>query len=278
MYSRSRVVKVTTATLCVLLMRLILARLAAQLRAPAAERMPVGVRGNHRLLHARQELLRLGQRQPQRRDIAKVAGRPDLHGVDTWSGAIRLGFGQPQNPPHPRSPGRQRPNRSYRLRPHPQLSGHSRRFTKKRVGSPGRCNRNQETRFKRGNGLYREILALFAFGLQRDEPLRCATPTRPCFAGRTAVFYGRTRPLADRLCRFPAHRNWSTLSGITLPTISASDIPRAWARAVTSSMKLRFSPSVFSSIRTVARWTTSRRATTPRPSRDFRNLSRSTPA
>src|SRR5271166_1148031 len=68
---------------------------------------------------------------------------------------------------------------------------------------------NSEEAFKRGNGLYREILALFAFGLQRDEPLRCATPTRPCFAGRTAVFYGRTRPLADRLCRFPAHRNWS---------------------------------------------------------------------
>src|SRR5271166_1616526 len=26
---------------------------------------------------------------------------------------------QPQNPPHPRSPGRQWPNGSYRLRPHP---------------------------------------------------------------------------------------------------------------------------------------------------------------
>src|SRR5271166_1743575 len=35
----------------------------------------------------------LGQRQPQMRDIAKVAGRPDLHDVDTRSGAIRLGFG-----------------------------------------------------------------------------------------------------------------------------------------------------------------------------------------
>src|SRR5271157_4829779 len=41
--------------------------------------MLVGLRGDHRLLHARQELLRLGQRQPQMRDIAKVAGRPDLH-------------------------------------------------------------------------------------------------------------------------------------------------------------------------------------------------------
>src|SRR5208283_2310874 len=81
--------------------------------------MPVGLRGDHRLLHARQKLLRLGQRQPQMRDIAKVAGRPDLHDVDTRSGAISLRFDQPQNPPHPRSPGRQRPNGSYRLRPHP---------------------------------------------------------------------------------------------------------------------------------------------------------------
>src|SRR5271166_1547711 len=143
------------------------------------------------------------------RDIAKVAGRPDLHDVDIWSGAIRLGFGQPQNPPHPLSPGRQRPNRSYRLRPHPPLSGHSRRFTKKRVGSTSRCNRKQEARFKRSDGLYREILALFAFGLQRDEPLRRAAPTSPCFAGRTAVFDGRTRPHAARLCWFLAQGNWS---------------------------------------------------------------------
>src|SRR5208283_1274301 len=66
--------------------------------------MPVGLRGDHRLLHARQKLLRLGQRQPQIRDIPKVAGRPELHDVDTRSGAISLRFDQPQNPPHPRSP------------------------------------------------------------------------------------------------------------------------------------------------------------------------------
>src|SRR5271165_6313014 len=41
--------------------------------------MPAGLRGDHRLLNTRQKLLRLGQRQPQMRDIAKVAGRPDLH-------------------------------------------------------------------------------------------------------------------------------------------------------------------------------------------------------
>jgi len=32
---------------------------------------------------------------------------------------------QPQNPPQPRSPGRQRPNRLYRFRPHHLLSGRS---------------------------------------------------------------------------------------------------------------------------------------------------------
>src|SRR5208283_2659679 len=81
--------------------------------------MPAGLRGDHCLLHARQKLLRLEQRKPQMRYVAKVAGRPDLHDVDTRSGAISLRFDQPQNPPHLRSPGRQWPNRSYRLRPHP---------------------------------------------------------------------------------------------------------------------------------------------------------------
>jgi len=56
---------------------------------------------------------------PTQTGCRKVAGRPDLHHVDTRSAAISLRFDQPQNPPHPRSTGRQRPNRSYRLRPHP---------------------------------------------------------------------------------------------------------------------------------------------------------------
>jgi len=92
---------------------------AARRAVRPQNRMLVGLRGDHRLLHARQKLLRLEQRQPQMRDIAKVAGRHDLHDVDTRSGAISLRFDHPQNPPHPRSPGRQWPNRSYRLRPHP---------------------------------------------------------------------------------------------------------------------------------------------------------------
>ena len=37
-------------------------------------RMIVGLRGDHRLLHPRQKLLRLGQRQAQIRDIAKGRG------------------------------------------------------------------------------------------------------------------------------------------------------------------------------------------------------------
>jgi hypothetical protein len=41
-------------------------------------RMIAGLRGNHRLLNARQELLCLGQRQPQIRDDAKVVGPADL--------------------------------------------------------------------------------------------------------------------------------------------------------------------------------------------------------
>src|SRR5271166_3176266 len=92
---------------------------AARRAVRPQSRMPVGLHSDHRLLHARQKLLRLGQRQPQVRDIAKVAACPDFHHVDTRSGAISLRFDQPQNPPHPRSPGRQWPNRSYRLRPHP---------------------------------------------------------------------------------------------------------------------------------------------------------------
>ena len=91
---------------------------AARRAVRPQNRMPVGLRGDHRLLHARQKLLGLGQCQAQMRDIVKIAGRSDLHDVDTRSGAISLRFDQPQNPPHPRSPGRQRPYRSYRFRPH----------------------------------------------------------------------------------------------------------------------------------------------------------------
>src|SRR5271157_5389142 len=94
---------------------------AARRAVRPQNRMLVGLRGDHRLLHARQKLLRLEQRQPQMRDIAKVAGRHDLHDVDTRSGAISLRFDHPQNPPHPRSPGRQWPNGSYRLRPYPPI-------------------------------------------------------------------------------------------------------------------------------------------------------------
>ena len=48
--------------------------------------------------------IRVGQRQPQIRDITKVAWRPDLHHVDIRCRAIGLRVDQSQNPPHPRSP------------------------------------------------------------------------------------------------------------------------------------------------------------------------------
>ena len=81
-------------------------------------RVIVGLRGYHRLLHARQDLLCLGQRQPQIRNVAKVVGPADLHHVDTAGPVVSSRFDQLQNPPHPRSPSRQRPDRSYRFRAH----------------------------------------------------------------------------------------------------------------------------------------------------------------
>ena len=58
------------------------------------------LRGDDRLLHARQKLLRLGQRQPQ---IGYVAGpvRPaDLHYVYTGQPAGHAGLDQLQHPTH----------------------------------------------------------------------------------------------------------------------------------------------------------------------------------
>ena len=87
-------------------------------------RMILGLRGNDRLLHPCQKLLRLRQRQPQIRDIAKVVGPADLQHLDTSCPAVGPRFDQ-LKPTHPRSPSRQRPDRSYRFRPYPPISGHS---------------------------------------------------------------------------------------------------------------------------------------------------------
>src|SRR5690349_13969456 len=81
--------------------------------------MILGLGGNDRLLHPCQKLLRLRQRQPQIRDLAKVVGPADLQHLDTPCPAVDPRFDQLQNPPHPRSPSRQRPDRSYRFRPYP---------------------------------------------------------------------------------------------------------------------------------------------------------------
>jgi hypothetical protein len=67
-----------------------------------------GLRGNHGLLHAHQELLRFRQRQPKIGDIAKVMRPTDLHHIDILSCAVGADFNQPQYPPHPQSPSRQR--------------------------------------------------------------------------------------------------------------------------------------------------------------------------
>src|SRR5689334_1954370 len=85
-------------------------------------RMVVGLRGNDRFLNTRQKLLCLRQRQPQIRDIAKVVGPADLQHLDTPCPAVGPRFDQLQSPPHPRSPSRQRPDRSYRFRPYPPSS------------------------------------------------------------------------------------------------------------------------------------------------------------
>ena len=77
------------------------------------------LRGDDRLLHASQKLLRLGQRQTQVRDIAKIAASAELHHVNTRPAAFVPGLDQPQNPPHPRCPTQHRPGQSYRFRRYP---------------------------------------------------------------------------------------------------------------------------------------------------------------
>jgi DNA-binding protein HU-beta len=67
-------------------------------------------------LQASQDPLRLGQCQPQPRDIAEVAKRPDIHYVDDPLRAVDPGFDQAQDPPHPRTPSQQPIGQSYRLR------------------------------------------------------------------------------------------------------------------------------------------------------------------
>jgi hypothetical protein len=63
--------------------------------------MIVGLRGHDRLLHPGQQLLGLGQRQPQVRDVVQGVGPADLQHVDAASLAISARLDQPQDPRHP---------------------------------------------------------------------------------------------------------------------------------------------------------------------------------
>ena len=79
--------------------------------------MIMSLRGNQRLLHTRQNLFCLRQRQPQIGDLGKAGESIDLYQVDTICRAIGACFDQSQNPTHARSPGQKDKDRRI-ARPH----------------------------------------------------------------------------------------------------------------------------------------------------------------
>ena len=83
------------------------------------------LRGDHRLLNARQNLLRLRQRQSQMTDIPKAFRPADLQHIDTPCPAVGAALDQPQYPSHAQSPSRRRPDQRYNLPPDPPISRHS---------------------------------------------------------------------------------------------------------------------------------------------------------
>jgi hypothetical protein len=93
-------------------------RMTARRAIRAPNCMVVCLDGDHHVLQAREDLLRLGQCQPQLRDVAEVTKRSDIHYVDDPRRAVDPGFDQAQDPPHPRIPSQQTIGQSYRLRPH----------------------------------------------------------------------------------------------------------------------------------------------------------------
>src|SRR3954452_19918340 len=98
-------------------------RLTARRAIRTQDRMVVGLYGDHHSLQAREDLLRLGQCQPQLRNIAEVTKRLDIHHVDYPRRTINPGFDQAQDPPHPQTPSQQPIGQSYRLRLYPPTSG-----------------------------------------------------------------------------------------------------------------------------------------------------------
>src|ERR1700712_3071186 len=97
-------------------------RLTARRAIRTQDRVVVGLYGDHHLLQAREDLLRLGQCQPQLRDIAEVTKRLNIHHVDDPRRAIDPGFDQAQDPPHPQTPSQQPIGQSYRLCAYPPTS------------------------------------------------------------------------------------------------------------------------------------------------------------
>src|ERR1700752_1623476 len=88
------------------------------LRPPSREGSRL--RGDNRLLHARQKLLRPGKRQPQIGYISgPTIGPADLHHVYASHPAGHARLDHSQYPTHRRPPGQTSPARSYRWPPHP---------------------------------------------------------------------------------------------------------------------------------------------------------------
>ncbi len=101
-------------------------RLTARRAIRTQNRVIVRLDRDYRLPQARQDLLRLSRRQPQLRDLAEATKGPDILHIDDPCRTIDPCFNQAQYPRDPRTPSRQPIGQSYRLRPHPPRSGHSR--------------------------------------------------------------------------------------------------------------------------------------------------------
>src|SRR5271169_3554951 len=92
--------------------------------------MIMSLRSNQRLLHTRQNLFCLRQRQPQIGDLGKAGGSIDLYQVDTICRDVGARFDQSQNPTHARSPGQKDKDKDRRIAPGPipPISGQSRKW------------------------------------------------------------------------------------------------------------------------------------------------------
>src|SRR5271163_2216150 len=101
--------------------------------------MIMSLRSNQRLLHTRQNLFCLRQRQPQIGDLGKAGGSIDLYQVDTICRDVGARFDQSQNPTHARSPGQKDKDKDRRIAPGPipPISGQS--LFQRSVNVPNVC-------------------------------------------------------------------------------------------------------------------------------------------